>query len=237
MPSSSAHRLLTSILKHSAIRSQVSALKKMPGLFITFEGGEGCGKSTQIQRLATRLTAEGRGVCQSREPGGTPLGEAIRELLQHSKAGYGMCPESELLLFAAARAQIVRERILPALEQGDIVLCDRYLDSTSVYQGVARAIDPFEVAAINQFATGGLIPDLTFLIDLDPEIGLQRARDGREAPLDRMEQEALAFHQAVRRGYLELAAIDAERVIVLDGSKDIETLETSIWEQVKAKLK
>lgn len=208
----------------------------MPGLFITFEGGEGCGKSTQIQRLVDRLQREGHTVCRSREPGGTPLGEAIRDLLQHNKAGHGMCPESELLLFAAARAQIVRERILPALERGEIVLCDRFLDSTSVYQGVARAIDPIEVAAINQFATGGLTPDLTCLIDLDPAVGLERAREGRDAQFDRIEREALAFHEDVRRGYLELAAIDEERFRVFDGSQDVETLETRIWEAVEPRL-
>lgn len=205
-------------------------------MFITFEGGEGCGKSTQIQRLADRLRAEGRTVHQTREPGGTKLGEAIRNLLQHDEAGHGMCPQSELLLFTAARAQIVRELILPALERNEIVLCDRFADSTSVYQGVARAIDPFEVAAINQFACGGIVPDLTILIDLDPETGLQRAREGRDAPLDRMEQEALAFHQQVRRGYLELAQIDRERFTVLDGSKDIESLEKEIWEAVEPRL-
>jgi dTMP kinase len=208
----------------------------MPGRFITFEGGEGCGKSTQIQRLVDRLQREGHTVCQSREPGGTPLGEAIRDLLQHDKAGHSMCPESELLLFAAARAQIVRERILPALERGEIVLCDRFLDSTSVYQGVARAIDPIEVAAINQFATGGLTPDLTCLIDLDPAVGLERAREGRDAQFDRIEREALAFHEDVRRGYLELAAIDEERFRVFDGSQDVETLETRIWEAVEPRL-
>lgn len=208
--------------------------KNMPGLFITFEGGEGCGKSTQIARLAKRLRAEGRTVHQTREPGGTPLGEAVRDLLQHNKAGHGMCPESELLLFAAARAQIVRERILPALENGEVVLCDRFLDSTTVYQGVARAVDPIEVAAINQFATSGLTPDLTCLIDLDPAVGLRRVREGREAPLDRMEQEALAFHRDVRRGYLEIAGVDTERFRVFDGSKDIDTLEKEIWATVEA---
>ncbi|MFO8027329.1 MAG: dTMP kinase [Opitutales bacterium] len=208
----------------------------MPGLFITFEGGEGCGKSTQIERLAERLRTEGRTVHQTREPGGTKLGEAIRNLLQHDEAGQGMCPESELLLFTAARAQLVREFILPALERNEIVLCDRFADSTSVYQGVARDIDPFEVAAINQFACGGIVPDLTVLIDLDPEAGLQRARDNRDAPLDRMEQEALAFHQQVRRGYLELAQIDSERFTVLDGSQDIETLEKEIWNAIEPRL-
>jgi dTMP kinase len=208
----------------------------MPGLFITFEGGEGCGKSTQIARLATRLRAEGRTIYQTREPGGTPLGEAVRDLLQHNQAGRGMSSESELLLFAAARAQIVRERILPALENGEVVLCDRFADSTTVYQGVARAIDPIEVAAINQFATSGLTPDLTCLIDLDPAVGLWRAREGREAPLDRMEQEALTFHQDVRRGYLEIAGVDTERFRVFDGSQDIEALEQEIWATVEPKL-
>jgi len=205
-------------------------------LFITFEGGEGCGKSTQIERLANHLRTGGRTVHHTREPGGTRLGEAIRHLLQHDKAGHGMCPESELLLFTAARAQIVRELILPALERGEIVLCDRFADSTSVYQGVARAIEPLQVAAINQFACGSIVPDLTLLIDLDPAVGLQRARDHRDAPLDRMEQEALAFHQQVRRGYLELAAIDPERITVLDGSKSIDALEQEIWDTVEPRL-
>jgi dTMP kinase len=208
----------------------------MPGRFITFEGGEGCGKSTQIERLANRLRAEGHTVHQTREPGGTKLSEAIRHLLQHDEAGHGMCPETELLLFTAARAQLVREFILPALERGEIVLCDRFADSTAVYQGVARAIDPIEVAAINQFACGGIVPDLTLLIDLDPETGLQRAREGRDAPLDRMEQEALAFHQQVRRGYLELAHIDQERFYVFDGTKDIDSLEKEIWEALELRL-
>lgn len=208
----------------------------MPGLFITFEGGEGCGKSTQIERLGHRLQERGFTVCQTREPGGTPLGEAIRDLLQYNEAGQGILPESELLLFAAARAQICRELILPALERSEIVLCDRFLDSTSVYQGVARAIDPIEVAAINQFACGGLTPNLTLLIDLDPELGLRRAREGRDAPLDRMELETLDFHKAVRRGYLELAAIDEERIRVLDGSQTIQHIEEKIWNAVEPKL-
>ncbi len=208
----------------------------MAGRFISFEGGEGCGKSTQIERLAARLEAEGYTVCRTREPGGTPLGEAVRDLLQHSPTGQGMCAESELLLFAASRAQLCRELILPALQRGEVVLCDRFLDSTTVYQGVARAIDPIEVAAINQLATGGLLPDLTLLLDLDPKIGLRRARDGREAPLDRMEREALDFHQDVRRGYLELARIDPERFQVLDAKRTAAELEKQIWDSVGARL-
>ena len=208
----------------------------MPGTFITFEGGEGCGKSTQIKRLVGTLRSRGHTVTQSREPGGTPLGEAIRDLLQHNKAGYGMSPQSELLLFAAARAQICRELIQPALERGEIVICDRFVDSTTVYQGVARAIDPIQVAAINQFTCGDLRPDLTLLIDLDPEVGLQRAKENRDAPLDRMEQEALEFHKAVRQGYLELSKIDVARFRVFEGTKTIETIEGEIWDAVGAAI-
>ena len=205
----------------------------MPGIFITFEGGEGCGKSTQIKRLVEKLRNEGYTVTPSREPGGTALGEAIRDLLQHNKAGYGMSPESELLLFAAARAQICRELIQPALERGEIVICDRFLDSTTVYQGVARAIDPIQVATINEFACGDLRPDLTLLIDLEPEVGLQRAKENRDAPLDRMEQEALEFHKAVRQGYLELARNNKARFRAFEGTKTIETIEGEIWDAVK----
>lgn len=205
-------------------------------MFITFEGGEGCGKSTQIERLTDRLRATGRNVIQSREPGGTPLGEEIRDLLQHNKAGYGMSAESELLLFAASRAQICRELVQPALKRGDIVICDRFLDSTTVYQGVARAINPADVAVINQFATGGLLPHLTIFIDLDPEVGLKRAKENRDEPLDRMEQEALEFHQAVRNGYLALAKANTDRIRVFDGAKSIETIEKEIWNAVERTL-
>ena len=138
----------------------------MTGLFITFEGTEGCGKSTQINALAARLQDQGQQVLQTREPGGTPLGEAVRNLLQHDEAGADMSPEAELLLFTASRAQLTRERILPAIAKGEIVLCDRFMDSTTVYQGVARQINTQAVATINRFAVGEARPDLTILIDL-----------------------------------------------------------------------
>jgi dTMP kinase len=131
------------------------------GYFISFEGSEGCGKSTQIQALAKTLEAQGHSVCLTREPGGTALGESLRNLIQHDSAGEAMCPEAELLLFAASRAQLAREFIQPALEAGKIVLCDRYLDSTTVYQGVARALKSDAVATINNFATGTIRPDCT----------------------------------------------------------------------------
>ncbi|MBT63881.1 MAG: dTMP kinase [Puniceicoccaceae bacterium] len=208
----------------------------MAGLFITFEGGEGCGKSTQIAALKARLAANGQSFVQTREPGGTPLGEAVRNLLQHDAAGEGMSPEAELLLFAASRAQHVRELIAPAIAAGQIVLCDRFLDSTTVYQGVARAIDPQQVQAINQFAIGSTRPDLTLLIDLPPEIGLARVHKRSDGQLDRMEQEATEFFQAVRQGYLALAAAEPERIRVLDGNQSIESLEAEIWDIVQSKM-
>ena len=208
----------------------------MSGMFISFEGGEGCGKSTQIELLAARLKREGVTAHQTREPGGTRLGEAIRNLLQHDSAGEGMCPEAELLLFTAARAQISREFIGPALERGEVVLCDRFMDSTTVYQGVARAIDPEQVAAINTFATGGLKPHLTILLDLTPEVGMQRVLERSSGELDRMEQEDQSFFNQVRRGYLQVAEANPDRFLVLDASQAIATLQTKIWNAVKPRL-
>jgi dTMP kinase len=208
----------------------------MTGLFITFEGGEGCGKSTQIAALKARLEALGKTVVQTREPGGTALGESVRKLLQYDDAGQGMSPEAELLLFAASRAQHVRELIAPAIAEGQIVLCDRFLDSTTVYQGVARAIDSKKVDTINQFAIGDTNPDLTILIDLPPEIGLARVHARSDGQLDRMEKEAIGFFQAVRQGYLDLAKSEPKRFLVLDGSQSVEELETQIWQKVEATL-
>ena len=208
----------------------------MTGLFITFEGGEGCGKSTQIAALKARLEAMGKTVVQTREPGGTALGESVRSLLQHDDAGQGMSPEAELLLFAASRAQHVRELIAPAIAQGQIVLCDRFLDSTTVYQGVARAIDSKKVDTINQFAIGDTKPDLTILIDLPPEIGLARVHARSDGQLDRMENEAIEFFQAVRQGYLDLAKSEPKRFLVLDGRQSVEKLEIQIWQRVGATL-
>jgi dTMP kinase len=208
----------------------------MAGLFITFEGTEGCGKSTQINALAARLQDQGQQVLQTREPGGTSLGEAVRNLLQHDEAGAGMSPEAELLLFTASRAQLTRERILPAIAKGEIVLCDRFMDSTTVYQGVARQIDIQAVAAINRFAVGEARPDLTILIDLSPEVGMARVHARSDGQLDRIEQEAIEFFQAVRAGYLKLAESEPERFLVLDGSASVEVLEQQIWAAVQPRL-
>lgn len=201
------------------------------GKFITFEGGEGSGKSTHIDRLVTRLRQEGYQVLIAREPGGTEVGEQIRHILQYSKQSAAMVPETELLLFCASRAQLVRQVIQPALNNGTIVICDRFLDSTTVYQGVGRKIDPQSVATINRFAAGAHLPDLTLVIDLDPRIGLERVR-GREL-FDRMENQALEFYDRVRQGYLDLAKRENRRVKVIDGSQTIEGIATQIWSLVK----
>ena len=188
------------------------------GLFLTFEGSEGCGKSTQIRLLAETLRSHGHVPLLVREPGGTPAGELIRHLLQHAPEGAALTSESELLLFAASRAQLVREIIRPALAEGRIVISDRFLDSTTVYQGVARMIPPEVTARINAFAVGVCLPDLTFLLDLDRPAALARMGNQNRDP-DRIERESEEFFEAVRRGYLELAARESHRIRVLDGSK------------------
>jgi dTMP kinase len=202
------------------------------GVFISFEGSEGCGKSTQIQHLAARLRQQGRRVLVTREPGGTEIGEQLRHLLQFSKAGYAMAPETELLLFTASRAQLVREVIAPALAEGDIVLADRFLDSTTVYQGVARRLEAGQVAAINRFAVGSVMPDLTMVLDLDPEQACRRMQQRASAP-DRMESEPSAFYEAVRAGYLALASEEPGRVRLLDGAEPVDTVASKIWAQVE----
>jgi len=204
------------------------------GTFITFEGGEGSGKSTHIDRLVTRLRHEGYHVLIAREPGGTEVGEQIRHILQYSKQSAAMVPATELLLFCASRAQLVQQVIRPALNDGQVVICDRFFDSTTVYQGVGRKIDPQAVAAINNFAVGTNLPDLTLVIDLDPRIGLERAR-GREL-FDRMENQSLEFYDRVRQGYLALAECESQRVKVIDGSQAIEAIAKQIWSLVTSVL-
>ena len=201
------------------------------GKFITFEGGEGCGKTTQIKRVVASLHASGRPVLVLREPGGTEIGEQIRHVLQYSKQSAGMMPESELLLFCASRAQLVREIIQPALAAGKIVIADRFFDSTTVYQGSGRKLDPAAVKFINEFAIGTCRPDLTLVIDLDPRVGLERARV-REL-FDRMENHSLDFYDRVRHGYLALARQEPARVKVVDGSQSLAVIEQQIWELLR----
>lgn len=203
------------------------------GFLISFEGSEGSGKTTQISRLVKRLEHHGRQALHTREPGGTPIGEQIRHLLKHDAAGQAMFPETELLLFAASRAQLVREVIAPAIMEGKIVLCDRYLDSTTVYQGVARQISEDPVQMINRFAVGDFVPDLTVIIDIPAEIGMARARQRAEGKPDRMEQENNGFYERVREGYLLLARSLPERFFVIDGTGQPEDIEEAIWQELQ----
>ncbi len=209
-----------------------SGSKKRKGIFITFEGSEGSGKSTQIGLLVSRIEAADRDVIVTREPGGTEIGEEIRHLLKHSAAGKEMCPATELLLFAASRAQLVREVILPALDKGKVILCDRFLDSTTVYQGVARKISADPVNAINKFAIGELIPDLTIVLDVPAEVGLSRIRYRASDLPDRMEEENIDFYRKVREGYLVLAKSFPDRFVVIDGTQSPETIQEEIWNAI-----
>ncbi len=202
------------------------------GVFISFEGSEGSGKTTQISRLAARLRKQGHQVLVTREPGGTPIGEDIRHLLKHAKSGKGMFPETELLLFAASRAQHVREVICPALKQGSIILSDRFLDSTTVYQGVARRLSEDPVQMINLFAVGDFMPDLTVVVDVPAEIGLQRIQERDNHQPDRMEEENVEFYQRVREGYLLLARNFPERLIVVDAQQTPEDTERQISDAI-----
>jgi dTMP kinase len=205
-----------------------------PGFLLSFEGSEGCGKSTQIQLLAQRLRGAGRSVELLREPGGTNVGEEIRHLLQHAKAGEGMTPEAELLLFAASRAQLVREKIRPLLAAGTVVILDRFLDSTTVYQGIARGLPLDSVRAINAFAVGDLLPHLTVVLDMDAQTAWKRIHaSGRE--LDRMESQPLAFFEKVRQGYLDVAHAEPQRITVLNADQSVETLHDELWTLVETR--
>lgn len=201
------------------------------GLFITFEGGEGSGKSTQAKALARRLISGGFPAVLSREPGGTRLGRQLRRIL---KRGDTVQPLTELLLFNAARVQLVSELIRPSLEQGKIVILDRYADSTVAYQGYGRGLELETVRTINTQATGGLQPDLVIFLDVDVEHGLARKR--RLKP-DRFEQEELAFHRRVRQGYLGLAAAEPQRWLVVDGALLRARIEAIIWGRVEGLLR
>jgi dTMP kinase len=204
-----------------------SAPTAASGLFITFEGGEGSGKSTQVELLARRLETAGRRVLKLREPGGTPLGEELRQLLLHRRAD--ISPQAELLLFLAARAELVRAVIRPALAEGTIVICDRFSDSTLAYQGYGRGIDLDQVRKLNDSATGGLKPDLTVLLDLPVEAG--RSRKQRDE--DAFQGEDDTFHERVRQGYLALARQEPDRWLVLDATRPAEELTAAIAESPK----
>jgi len=206
-----------------------------PGYFITFEGPEGSGKSTQLAALADFLESHGLRVIRTREPGGTPIGEQVRRiLLDH--ANQAMHPRTEVLLFQASRAQHVEELIRPALEAGQVVLCDRFADSTLAYQGYARGGDLDALRELIAYATGGLTPDLTLLLDLPVEQGLRR-RQPLLQEWNRLDAEALAFHERVRQGYRALAGEEPARWVVVDASRTIKEVQQAIREVVVARLR
>lgn len=204
----------------------------MAGLFVSFEGGEGSGKSTQIGRLAAHLRAGGRDPVITREPGGTPLAEGIRALLLDPVLPPGALAEA--FLMEAARAEVVAHVIRPALAAGRVVLCDRYADSTLVYQGAGRGLDRAMLRRLNEAATGGLTPDLTLLFDLDHAAGLARRQRAGES--NRLDQEPVEFHARVRAAYLELARDEPARWVALDASLTPDALEARVWGAVQARL-
>jgi dTMP kinase len=209
------------------------------GLFITFEGTEGCGKSTQVALLAERLRGMGHAVRLLREPGGTPIGEEIRHTLKHSKVNAEMVWETELLLMNASRAQLVREIIRPVLARGEIVICDRFFDSTTAYQGFGRRLDLDAVQRIIEFAVGGTLPDLTLLFTVPPEVSAERLRS-RQANLpvvrDRIEEADRAFFERVSHGYEQIAAHDPRRIKKIDGARGVRDVQDAVWAEVERVL-
>lgn len=205
----------------------------MSGLFITLEGGDGSGKTTQSTLLTEWLEGEGHTIVHSREPGGTDLGLELREIILHRR-GY-IAPRAEALLYAADRAQNIATKVRPALERGDIVIQDRYLDSSVAYQGAGRVLDPVEVRNISLWATEGLLPDLTILLDLHEGLGRERLDEAR-TKYDRLEEEKAEFHARVRDSYLSLAEAEPERFLVLDATDPIETIAAAIRARVTGLL-
>ena len=208
---------------------------KQNGVFITFEGMDGSGKTTQMHRLAARLRAAGRTVLETAEPGGTPIGQKIRRILLDS-ANRELCPPAELLLYFASRAQNVEEWILPALERGEIVLADRFTDSSLVYQGRGRGLGEDAVVALDRIACRGLKPRLTILVEIDAETSLARARARNAAEPHcetRMDDQSLDFHRSVYQAYRELAEREPERVKTVDGRAPIDAIEAQVWEVVR----
>ncbi len=201
------------------------------GIFITFEGIEGSGKSTQIRELRDFLQASGHTVISTREPGGTPLADRIRDLLlsHHSEK---VSEKSEIFLYLASRSQHIASVVKPALYQGITVLCDRFFDATLAYQGYGRGLDIDFLHKLNRYATEGISPDLTILLDIPAETGIKRISQNPERTLDRLESENLSFHERVRRGYLQIASSEPERFMIVDGSSSQEKISHQIREEV-----
>lgn len=211
----------------------------MNGIFLTLEGGEGCGKSTQLERVAEALRAKsGREVVTARSPGGTAVAEKIRAILKTREPGEDLLPETELMLFGACHAQMCEHMIRPALARGAVVISDRFTDSTLVYQGCARRIAPETVARVNEFVCRGTRPDLVLVLDIPVELGLRRttSRSAGTTQNDRFDSESTAFHTAVRNGFLELARREPDRFAVIDASPSPEEVTQSILEAIHARL-
>lgn len=211
----------------------------MRGKFITLEGPEGSGKSTQAKKLIQRLAERGIEAIYTREPGGTMLGEAIRNILQHNQAGETPCERAELLLFEASRNQLVEKVIRPNLEKGIWVICDRFMDSTTAYQGYGRGLPVEEIQAINRFTVNGLSPDLTLLLDLDVATGFERIAQrhlARGESADRFEQEERSFHERVRAGYLKLAQKEPKRFRVVNAAQQSDAVASDVWNIVEKSI-
>lgn len=202
-------------------------------MFVTFEGPEGSGKTSQIRLLARFMREQGVAVVETREPGGTPIGDQIRACL-HDVNNSDMAAETEILLYSASRAQLVRQVIRPALARGELVLCDRFADSTLAYQGYGRSLPLAQLRRITAFATGALQPDLTFLLDIDVERGLSRRRSNDEE-MNRLDLETVAFHQRVRQGYHELVAAEPARWLVVDADRPVELVQAELRRLLWAK--
>ena len=205
----------------------------MSGLFVTFEGGDGVGKTTQAALLEEWLRASGHAVVRTREPGGTEVGVLVRDIVLHHRGE--VSPRAEALLYAADRAHHVATVVRPALERGDVVIQDRYLDSSVAYQGAGRDIDPAEIRQLSLWATGGLLPDVTVLLDLDHDTARERL-DADDKPFDRLEAERAEFHDRVRDAFLALAAAEPDRFLVVDASQPADELAAIIRDRVAAAL-
>ena len=216
-------------------------MKKEKGIFITIEGIEGCGKSTQAKMLGKYLGKKGLDVILTREPGGTEIGNQIRKILLDRK-NKKILAVTELLLYAASRAQHVNEVIAPELAEGKIVVCDRFSDATTAYQGYGRGLDKKMISVLDKFSTGGLVPDLTIILDLPEKVGLERAkRRNREMGISRgegrIEEEGLVFHRKVRRGYLKIAKDDQKRVKVINALRSMEEINAEICKEADKLIK
>ncbi len=206
------------------------------GYFITLEGGEGSGKSSVIKLIVERLQKEGYQVLQTREPGGVKIAEEIRNIIL-DKANTSMDGKTEALLYAASRRQHLVEKVIPALDKGMIVISDRYIDSSLVYQGVARGIGIQEVYEMNLFAIDKILPNLTLILDIEPEIGLQRINKNNQREVNRLDLESLSFHHKVRDGYLKLKDLYPERIEIVDASKSLEEVFENCYSLIEKTLK